>query len=166
MHNFEDSLARAHERELDKAFEAMGWDVRPVSRELQKHGVDRWWIHLRSGREWFVEYKCDSIGHRTGNVFVETLSVDSAEKLGWAYTSKAQQLVYYMTGAGYAFVVPMNAVKTRLVHWNRVYPEKGPVMNKGRFGDNYNTYGLAVPHEEFREIASKIVHVELLEDAS
>lgn len=36
-----------------------------------------------------VEYKHDAIAHRTGNIFVETVLVVEANKLGWANTVKA-----------------------------------------------------------------------------
>lgn len=164
MHSLDASMLRSREKELDKHF-AADWRIRSVPRSLQRHGIDRIWTHRASGREWTVEYKCDGRAVETGNAFIETVSVDTAGKLGWAYTSWAQQLVYYCPGLDFALVVPMNALKTRLVAWRRDYRERGPVKNMGRDGKVYGTFGLAVPLDEMRAIASASVSVEILDEA-
>lgn len=151
-------LSRLRDSEIDKHFSDK-WGIEPVGRLFERIGVDRIWTHKMTGRRWSVEYKHDTLAHKTGNVFVETTSVDTADVKGWAYTSCAQVLVYYVVSGEYAFVIRMAEIERRLAVWEQFYETKSAsTLNKGT-GKTYKTYGVCVPLLIFRAAADKVVPV-------
>lgn len=119
--------------------------IENVDARAQRWGIDRiWWTRAMTDRR-SVQYKADWTATRTGNVFIETVSVDSNNTAGWAYTSVAQLLVYYLPNSGVAYVVPMLAVRDAAKEWAKTRKEK-PIPN-----GSYNTRGLPIPLEEFAE---------------
>lgn len=150
MYEFKSKLRQgeAEEAELDREF-SRRWQFkcRPVSMALQRLGIDRIW-EAPDGRRFSVEYKADWTAARTGNVFIETVSVDSEGVPGWALTSLAQLLVYYIPPLKLAYVVYMTAIKKQLHKWFGRYEQKA--VPNGRDGETvYRTLGLAVPLAEF-----------------
>lgn len=85
VHQFADKLREgmAHEATLDSVFRRMGYTVEPVGMDAQRRGVDRLMVSPGTRRVVRVEYKADSVASRTGNAFIETVSVDTANKPGW-----------------------------------------------------------------------------------
>ena len=152
------SQSRVRDSEIDKHF-ADSWEIQPVGRLFEKVGIDRIWTHRQSGRRWTVEYKHDTLAHKTGNVFVETVSVDSAEKMGWAYTSGAQILVYYVVEGEYAFVVRMPEIERRLDYWQSFYQHKAATTVDKAANRSYKTWGVLVPLLTFRAISEKVMPV-------
>lgn len=114
----------------------------PVSRQLQQIGIDRIWERW-DGTRVSVEYKADIKAAQTGNVFIETISVDTAGKAGWAHTSLAQQLVIYIPGHRRVLIVQMLDMKARLVDWTEQFKTR-PAQNNG-----YQTHGLLIPIDVF-----------------
>jgi len=121
----------------------------PATKDEQKKGIDGIAICRKTGRKWAVEIKTDWVAKETGNVFIETVSVDAEGILGWAYTSLAQVLCYYIPQASTMYVVSMARVKARVCEWAKLYPHRS-IPNNGRHG-GYNTEGLLVPLEIFIE---------------
>jgi len=78
----------AGESFLDQVF-ATGYEIRPATRAEQRRGIDRIFTRRKTGWRLAVEYKIDYKAAHTGNAFVETVSVDTAGKAGWAYSSAA-----------------------------------------------------------------------------
>lgn len=149
-------LSRLRDREIDKHF-ADKWRIsKELPRGLEKLGIDRIWIHRETGRRWSVEYKHDTIAHRTENGFVETVSVVEANKLGWAYTSCAQMLIYYVVEGEYAFVLRMEDVERRVDLWRIQYPEKDTTTVDKSTGESYRTRGVLVPLFVLRAISEKV----------
>lgn len=137
------SVGVMHESEIDKfAVCILNVKIRPATPEQQRMGIDRIWVR-RDGRQQSVEYKADIAAARTGNLFIETVSVDAAERPGWAYTSLAQLLVQYVPGLAQVIISRMMTVKGQLPGWLASYPLQ-PVPN-----DGYNTIGVLVPLEIF-----------------
>lgn len=137
------SVGAMHEGEIDRfAVSILHVKIRPATPEQQCMGIDRIWAR-RDGRQQSVEYKADIAAARTGNLFVETVSVDAAGRPGWAYTSLAQLLVQYVPGLARVIISRMMTVKERLPGWLASYPLQ-PVPNEG-----YNTVGVLVPLEIF-----------------
>ena len=130
------------ENHLDRFFSTW-FDITESTRQQQREGIDRIWVRKDSGCVITVEYKADSTAARTGNIFIETVSVDTAKKLGWAYTSRAQELLYYIPPLGKAYLVPMSLIKRQLPAWHGKYPTRR-IPNKGRLGDTYHTVGILV----------------------
>jgi hypothetical protein len=152
------ALSRMRDCEIDKHL-SDDWRISgEVPREMERLGIDRVWIHRKTGRRHTVEYKHDTLAHKTGNAFVETESVEGKKK-GWSYTSCAQVLVYYVVGGEYAFICRMDEVERRLKGWELFYPAKAATTVDKRTGESYRTLGVCVPLPVFRSAASKVVPV-------
>lgn len=149
---FDAQLAQGeqYEQVLDEFFASMGARISPVSREDQRRGIDRIWYDPNDGRTWTVEYKADSRAGVTGNAFIETVSVDTAGRRGWAYTSAASLLVYLVTEPQTIYVISMARLRRQLRLWESVY-RTAQAANNG-----YNTHGLLVPLHELERIAAAV----------
>ncbi len=165
IHTFDKSheKAKLYEVELDKYFE-QAYRITPATREQERAGVDRFFEHLVTGVQYSVEYKTDHETPRTGNVFVETMSMETTQKLGWAYTSLAQVLVYFVPGQEYALRADMTAIKRCMSKWS-VYRE-ATAWNRSRSGEYYRTLGRLVPVGEFRGACVQVHDVATPLDAS
>ncbi len=97
-----------------------------------------------------IEYKTDFRAHETGHAFIETVSVDTEDKAGWAYTSQADYLVYYAPALKAIYVMPLDSLRALLPGWLEVYPSR-QAQNK-----TYATHGLLVPLEEFARHTSQL----------
>lgn len=153
VYDFEHQLAdgEAGEAFLDEFFRQRGHAVRPASREEQRQGIDRF-IVTPAGREMKVEYKTDHVAARTGNAFVETVSVDTAGKMGWALTSQADYLVYFIPDR-MIVVLPLRSLRWALPGWMREYPARSAANN------GYLTHGLLVPLGALLEYAVQTFHL-------
>lgn len=145
-YHFDTQLASGQDDEavLD-AFFARFYEIEPASMELQRIGIDRLFTARSNGIRKSVEYKSDVTAGRTGNAFIETVSVDTAGKKGWALTCCAQYLVYYIPPTGVAYVFPVTLIKEQLPRW-LAEPERYPVREipNVRNGQAYKTHGLLV----------------------
>ena len=150
--------SRIRDEEIDKHFSDKWRISKELPRDHERLGYDRVWIHRETGRRWTVEYKHDTWTHKTGNVFIETESVEG-EKKGWAYTSCARVLVYYVVHGEYAFVVRMDEIERRLDVWETCYPKKSTTTYDKKTGKSYNTVGVCVPVFVFRAISEKVVPI-------
>jgi hypothetical protein len=121
--------------------------IHGASHQQQKDGIDRVW-ETSSGCRITVEYKGDWVADTTDNMFFETVSVDTAGKLGWCYTSLAQYLAYCIPPRRIIFFLPMSRIKRNLAQWVGRYQQVS-VPNTGRRGVEYRTLGVLVPIEEF-----------------
>lgn len=143
-YHFTDSLHQGEQDEevLDAYFEHL-FQVVAATPAQQRQGIDR--VFSREGQRILVEYKADQTATRTGNAFVETVSVDTVEdyRLGWAYTSQAEWLIYYLPLSGRAYWIILSDLRIYLPRWERIYPTRA-IPNEG-----YHTLGLLVPLSEF-----------------
>jgi hypothetical protein len=148
-YQFQPQLAQgeAGERKLDEHF-AQWFTIRLATMEEQRQGIDR--IFTRAPVSFPVEYKTDSRAHQTGNAFIETMSVDTSNKAGWAYTSQAQWLCYYVPGPEVVYIVAFRRLRTALKRWTDHYPTRR-IPNHG-----YHTHGLLVPLDELERIAQRV----------
>lgn len=156
IHDFFQSLGFGKDGEsfLDKHF-SKWYDICPATRAQQQKGIDRVFTRRDDGRRYTIEYKCDATAARTGNAFVETVSVDSAGKPGWALTCSADFIIYYIVGRGPAYVIRPKEIKKRARKWERRYPKR-TIPNK-KSGYRYNTIGVLVPLAEFERIAYDVL---------
>lgn len=139
-----------YEKELDDYF-GEWYYVYPVSFDAQRSGIDRVFKHKTTDVSISVEYKADERTVETGNIFVETVSVDTQNKKGWAYTSCSQMLFYYIPQEKTVLVISMLEIKNQLSGWIKRFKEKS-VPN-----DGYNTKGILVPLQEFLKHCQKMV---------
>lgn len=127
---------------LDAFFRARGWQIEPTTpyEERKQCLGDR---HFRQkDTHYHVEYKSGIQTFYTGNIFLETVSVDSAGKEGWVYTCKADYILYgallnhkilVFLPEQLRFVIDDLKLKFREVR-------TGKNQNNG-----YNTHGVIVP---------------------
>jgi hypothetical protein len=137
----------AGEAILDRFF-SRWFRIVPADRAQQRRGIDR--IFVAGTRRIAVEYKSDSAAAKTGNAFVETISVDTAHTPGWAYTSQADVLLYFIPPDGLVYVVKFSRLRQALPGWLRRYPVRA-IPNAG-----YRTHGVLVPLDEFERLAQGV----------
>jgi len=144
------TAGEAAEHVLDNLFAAK-FEISVVDRASQRSGIDRVFTRRDGGHRLTIEYKTDWTASKTGNAFVETVSVDTASKAGWAYTSRADFLIYYLPDDRLIYVIQFSKLRRRLDRWNRQYRQKA-IPNQG-----YNTVGLLVPLREFEQLATEVI---------
>lgn len=138
----------AAERFIDSMF-CEEFEIRPASRDEQRQGIDRIYKRRKDGRELKIEYKADKTAASTNNAFVETVSVDTAGKPGWAYSCQADYILYYIVGVGPLYVLRPRDIRDKLEEWSK-YPSRQ--ISNG----TYKTHGILVPLEEFEELAVRV----------
>lgn len=141
--SFDTDVARgkAAEARIADLF-SIDFDIQPASDEEDRSGIDLWFT--RGGIEIAVQVKADDVGARTGNLFIETVSVVESNKPGWAETPRADVLLYYV--APLVYIIPMRFVRENLARWKRQYSE---ATTRDERNDGYHTKGLCVPLREF-----------------
>lgn len=155
VHQFADKLREgmAHEATLDSVFRRMGYTVEPVGMDAQRKGVDRLMVSPGTRRVVRVEYKADSVASRTGNAFIETVSVDTANKPGWALSSQADWLLYYLPLDDLVYCIKLETLRQHLPRWQRQYRQVTA------YNDGYQTRGIAVPLHELEEHAEQVLNL-------
>jgi len=153
-YTFDTQKARgdAGESFLDQVF-ATDYEVCPATRQEQRQGIDRIFTHRRTSKRLAVEYKTDYKAAHTGNAFVETISVDTVGKAGWAYSSAADYMIYYVPGDEVIYVIALEVLRRELPRWAREYPLRA-AQNEG-----YATHGILVPLDEFERHAEAVISV-------
>ena len=116
----------------------------------QRRGIDRWLVNS-AGKRISLEYKTDVTAGRTGNAFVETISVSTADKPGWAVSSQATWLIYYIPDPEAVYIIKFARIRQHLARWREQYPSRD-IPNVG-----YVTTGLLVPLREFEQIAARVL---------
>lgn len=97
----------------------------------------------RAGRSFFVEYKSGIQTFYTGNVFLETISVDTGNKKpGWVYTCRADFIYYACLLNGKILVFLPDHLRAVIEGLKLKFREvpTGKGQNSG-----YNTHGLIIP---------------------
>lgn len=135
---------------LDHLFSATYMIHKPKTK-----AVDRIFRCRRTGKVLTVEYKTDWVAEKTGQAFIELVSVDKQNKPGWALSSPAHVLVYYVPGPMLIYTVRMERIKEQVAVWEQRYPT-GTCQNR-----TYTSRGLLVPLEEMARVSSRIMRVRL-----
>ena len=153
-YSFTKQLAQGqtYEQQLDARF-GDRYIIQPATPQQQRQGIDRVYRPRKAPDQLLtVEYKADKTAGRTGNAFVETVSVSTTGKPGWAITSEADWLFYLVLGAAEAlYILQMAKLRAKLPAWRSRYQER-QIPNEG-----YYTVGLLVPLDEFEKIAYAVV---------
>jgi hypothetical protein len=150
-YRFDNRLAVGQKGEslLDTFFSQWA-DIQPASSEQQRQGIDRVFISRESGKQTLVEYKTDWKVAVTGNVFLETVSVDRAKKQGWLYTSQAEMLVYFVPQTDMIYCVQVDYLRA-------VYlPQVTKFREAAAENEGYRTWGILVPLTDFALICESI----------
>ena len=103
----------------------------------------------------YVEYKSGIQTAYTGNLFIETVSVDTAEAPGWLYTSQADLLIYATVLNGCLLIFRPWRLRQIAGHLKKRYREVG--TSRGQ--NSYTTMGLLVPFEDAEMIAAEVMRV-------
>ncbi len=119
-------------------------DVSSIEK-YQKKGIDRL-LTLADGRIITVEYKFDVASGRTGNLFFETISVDTKNTPGWGWSSQADYWIFLLPSLEILVIEPS---KFRCLVWEL----RSTLKEKKIPNTNYNTWGIPVPIEKVKEIA-------------
>jgi hypothetical protein len=130
------------ERFLDEFLSARGWRVEVLSPHEERilHLGDRR-LH-RGNQTTLIEYKSGIQTFYTGNVFLETISVDSTGAPGWVYTCKADWIVYAaLLNSKLLWFLP-DTLRGRIEELKRRFRtvKTGKGQNVG-----YDTHGVIVP---------------------
>lgn len=139
---------------LDAAFSPR-FEIRRATDEQQRQGIDRLYRDRETGEEFTIEIKSDWTAAKTGRAFIETVSVDRENKPGWAYSSQADMLLYFIPPLLLVYAVRLEKLRPHMSLWERVYPQRS-IPNSHQTGD-YFTRGLLVPLAELENIAESVV---------
>lgn len=143
---------------LDAFFRARGWEIRPTTAHEERVLClgDR---HFRKGeRALTIEYKSGLQTAYTGNLFLETISVDTQGKPGWVHTCRADFIFYAALGNQRILVFRPETLRQALPGLKVLFRETktSAGQNKG-----YNTHGVIVPlaYAE-KHLAEKVILTE------
>ena len=90
-------------------------------------------------------------GGRTGNALIETISVDTDGRPGWAYTSRATLLVYLVTEPQTIWRDQHGTAAASVTAVVGGLSDCAQAIN-----DGYSTHGLLVPLDELERIAAAV----------
>lgn len=126
---------------LDEFFRYQGWIIHPTTPHEERVLClgDR---HFERGIRYYVEYKSGIQTFYTGNVFLETISVDTARKPGWVYTCQADRIVYATLLNG--FILVFRPAYLRAVIEGLKSQFRVAATSHGQ-NDGYKTHGVIVP---------------------
>lgn len=144
------AAGRQGEHALDRYWRSKGVGVEHAPPTLQRRGIDRI-LTAAGGDRMAVEYKTDRTAASSGRAFVE-LTV--AERPGWAQTSEAGLLCYYVPGKKVAYLIRMRRLRERMEDWAKRC-ERRTVHNH-----RYQAVGLLVPLAELATISTSILHIQ------
>lgn len=154
VYDFQDKLreGQAGEQELDDFF-SRWYIIDHATAEQQRQGIDRLYTVLGTRIQKTVEYKSDKTASKTGNAFVEVVSVENKRvcKLGWAHTSQAEILLYFLPDDGLIYILRMEDLRRKLARWIQRYKTRY-IPNIG-----YKSAGLIVPLREFERMAIQVI---------
>lgn len=133
------------------------FNVIPAPGYLQDQGVDFTFTDRRNGQTWKVELKTDQVAYRTGNAFIETVSVSRASGSlpGWAHSSQADWLLYFIPQTRKIYRIALTRLRAELSLWEQRYPSR-TIPNADRRGA-YDTIGLLVPLTELQQISEEVI---------
>lgn len=150
--NVQRAIGEEGEGFLDRFFEPR-YIITPATRDEQRMDIDRHFEKRETGSAFTIEYKTDDLAKKYRNAFIETISVDTHGKPGWAVMSAADFLIYYVTGDEIIYVIRFADLRKRIPYWAFRYKPKDS-QNKG-----YKTWGIPVPLHELERIACEVYTV-------
>lgn len=139
---------------LDIWFGYHGWDIKQTTDHEERVLCigDR---HFSKGQEAYkIEYKSGLQTYITGNIFLETVSVDTDNKKGWVYTSHATFIFYACLFNHKLLIFRPETLRAKIDFLKTKFPEKptGKGQNEG-----YQTWGVCVPLKyAIEHIADKV----------
>lgn len=143
---------------LDEFFAYRGWQIKQTTAHEERALClgDR--HYSRGNEKWLVEYKSGIQTFYTGNVFLETVSVDSQNKPGWVYTCKADVLFYAALLNKKILVMLPYFLRANIEMLKTQFRE---VPTKNKQNEGYNTWGVIVPFEYAeKHLSSQVIEID------
>jgi len=109
------------------------------------------------GAEVGIDYKCDERAARTGNAFIETVSNDVSGRPGWALTTEAEWIFYFVVPDRVLGILSAK-LRRALPSWQRRFPTRA-ARNVSWDGKPYRTLGVCVPLKEVEAVAEWVAHL-------
>lgn len=139
------------------------FNVIPAPDYLQEQGCDFTFTDRTNHQVWKVELKTDTRAARSGNAFVETVSIardGEPHQPGWAHTSISDWLLYYLpnTMPPRIYRISFDLLRLELPRWLDSYPARLIPNHDPKRGD-YHTIGILVPLEELQAIAQEVIEL-------
>ncbi len=133
-----------------------GWDIKPTTTRQERVECRGDYIYTKPGvRDLYVEHKADFEALRTGNIFLETVSVDNANKKGWIYTSTADTVLYALPFNHKVLVCSPQRLNGEIESLRRQFREVPTYKN-----DGYITRGLLVPIEyAIKNLVEQVIEI-------
>jgi hypothetical protein len=138
---------KAGEWVMDK-YHAVAYKIQDATRLQEKQGIDRVFVHRSGGRRFLIEIKTDFKAQIFGNIIIETVSVDTQNKPGWAVTSQSDIIIFYLWYLREVLYFRTSIIKKNVPVWKEKYGETAVISNQ-----TYNTIGIKLPLEEARKYA-------------
>lgn len=140
---------------LDKFFRRQGYTIERATQHEERVLClgDR--KFAKGDRSSWIEYKSGIQTFYTGNVFLETVSVDTTNKPGWVYTCQADFILYAAVLNKKILVFRPEKLREEIENLKEKFIETktGKNQNKG-----YNTHGVIVPLEYAeKNLAEKVL---------
>lgn len=143
---------------LDEQLRRQGFTIRPTTPHEERVLClgDR---HYQRGSEsYFIEYKSGVQTFYTGNVFLETVSVDTDNKLGWVYTCQADFIFYAAILNRRVLMIKPAVLREKIDYLKTQFREVK--TSKGQ-NATYCTHGLIVPLDYVeRNLCFRVVHMQ------
>lgn len=113
----------------------------PATMAEEENGIDR--VGFCDGRQVFLEYKTDVKADQTGRAFIEVVAYahDEGQRPGWAYTSHADIIVYFLPFSNRLFLIRPHRLRSRMPYYEVQYPRFEVANTK------WTTTGLLMPLE-------------------
>jgi hypothetical protein len=142
IYNFHDQLHKgvSGEQRLNLYF-SKWFDIKPPAHRNGQ--TDRIFVSKIEKRRFHIQYKCDEHTKKTGNVFLETVSVDYNNTPGWLYTYDDELKLIYYAVPKIIYFADMGVIKSHYIPIVNQYREV-PVLN-----EEYITRGILVPIGDF-----------------
>ena len=142
---------------LDGYFTALGWRVEqttPHEERVLCIGDRRF---SRDRRVLTIEYKSGIQTGATGNIFLETVSVDTKQVPGWVYTCQADYIFYAALLNDVILIFKPANLRAVIDALKAQFRE---VATSHQQNDGYNTHGVIVPLEYAKEhLADKVIQL-------
>lgn len=144
------------ERFLDNYFRRLGFEITILTPDQERRLKlgDRFFVKHNLGV--YVEYKSGIQTFFTGNVFIETVSVDTLNTPGWVFTCKADYIMYAALLNKKILIFIPERLRRCIVELSRQFP----TVHTKKQNESYHTHGIIVPlaYAEIN-LASKVLEL-------
>ena len=140
---------------LDEFFRFRGWSIEETTAHEERKLClgDRHF--LKDETALLIEYKSGIQTYYSGNVFLETISVDSQNKLGWVYTCQADYIFYAALLNHKILVFKPQKLRDEIEGLKTKFREVKTSNNQNK---GYDTHGVIVPLDyAVQQLAEQVI---------